>query len=300
MIERMGAHKRIVAAVFAAAVAGSAATALAKEVNEHRPVDADGEVSIKNINGSISVTGWSKNEVEVTGTITGDVEEVLVEGTAKRVRVEARFPENSRHTTGSADLVIKAPVGAGIRVDVVNATVTVGGVGGEVEVEAVNGDITVTDRPARLTVQTVNGVITVRGKCAQVESQTVGGRIILEGVEGDITASAVGGEIRVTGNAFGRVKMSSVSGAIDFTGGLAKSATVRAESHSGDVTLHLPAGVSAEFEASTFSGDVRNAFGSNGSKSQYGPGRTLAFTAGDGDARVSITTFSGDVDLVKK
>ena len=75
---------------------------------------------------------------------------------------------------------------------------------------------------------------------------------------------------------------------------------MHAESHSGDITLTLPANVSAEFEASSFSGDFRNAFGSNGSKSQYGPGRTLNFTAGDGDARVSITTFSGDVDLVKK
>lgn len=284
----------------ATAVCLAAATAAAKPVEERRPLDADALVSIKNINGSITVEGWDRKELEVTGTITGDVEQVEVSGTASRMRVEARFPENSRHSNGSADLLVKIPVGASLRVSVVNAEIVVSKLNGEVDLEAVNGDVTLSGNPSRVAAQTVNGTIEITAASPQVEAQTVGGRIVLKGVKGDVNAASVGGTIQVSGGRFERGKFTSVSGTIEFDGELAGNADLQAENHSGDIVLRLPGGVSAEFEASTFSGDIQNDFGPSGSKRQYGPGKSLSFTAGGGDARVTINTFSGDVRLLKK
>ncbi len=50
----------------------------------------------------------------------------------------------------------------------------------------------------------------------------------------------------------------------------------------------------------TFSGDIENQFGPPAERSsRYGPGKSLEFTAGGGDAEVSVEVFSGNVALRK-
>jgi DUF4097 and DUF4098 domain-containing protein YvlB len=288
----------VVAAVVVACLhAGASADG---NVEERRPLDADGIVSVKNINGSITVEGWAKNELEVTGKITGDVEEVSVTGSPSRMRVEVRFPERHRNLSGSADLHIKLPAGAGLRVDVVNADVTVAKLNGDVDLQAVNGDMVVSGQPKQVSAKTVNGLIQITSGGARIEAETVGGRIVLEGAEGDVAAASVGGDIEIRGGRLERARFTSVSGSVDVTAELAANATLEADGHSGDVILTLPANVSAEFDVSTFSGDIQNDFGPPATKNKYGPGRELTFATGGGDAQVNINTFSGDVRLLKK
>jgi hypothetical protein len=72
------------------------------------------------------------------------------------------------------------------------------------------------------------------------------------------------------------------------------------ESHSGTVTLELPADTSAEFEIETFSGQIHNDFGPKARRtSEYGPGYELSFSTGSGEAEVSVESFSGGVYLKK-
>ena len=271
-----------------------------RAVKETRPAAADVLVTIKNINGTITVAGWERKEVEVTGTVSGDAEGLDVTGTEKRIKIEVRYPENEHNVHVEADLDVKVPVGAGVRVSVVNSPITVSKVEGEVELEAVNGDIEVSGKPASVEAQSVNGTIGVMASTDRAEVETVNGRIVLDGVSGDVSAGTVGGSIQVTGGKLERGKFSSVSGDIDFSGSLDGKGTFDFETHNGDIQLQLPASVSAEFEVSTFSGDIQNDFGPTGTKRQFGPGRELSFSTGSGDARVTINTFSGDVRLVRK
>jgi DUF4097 and DUF4098 domain-containing protein YvlB len=280
----------------------SAGTAIAdtRPVNARQAVDADVVVTVKNINGEVVIEGWGEKQLEVTGTMTGDVEEVVVNGTASRMRVEARFPENQRQTTGSADLRLKVPFDASVRVHVVNADITVGQVKGDVDLEAVNGDIDVRGESDQVTVKTVNGDIVVQAATERLEAETVGGRIRITGASGDVSAASVGGDVEVIGEKLSRARFTTVSGSIDVQAGFAGNATLNADGHSGVITLRMPADVSAEFEIRSFSGDIHNEFGPQPSKKTYGPGRELAFSTGRGDARVSINTFSGDVNLTRK
>lgn len=282
-------------------VVGAAATAAgARPVEERRPVNPDAVVTVKLVNGSVTLEGWSRNEVELTGTITGDIEDVEVSGTATRLDIEVHYPRHGRNVHGSADLLVKLPVRAGSRVHVVNAPITISKLEGDVEAEAVNGDVEVSGRPSRIEARTVNGSIEITAVSPRVEAETVGGRIVLTDVEGDIAAATVGGSIRVAGGRFERARLSSVSGTLDFSGGLERGATLEAESHSGEILLQLPANVSADFEIDSFSGDIDNAFGPSGSRRGFGPGKSVSFSTGDGDARVRVSTFSGDVRLVKR
>jgi len=56
-----------------------AASVNAEEINETLDASADGNVDIYNTSGSVTVEGWSRDAVEVTGTLGKEVEEVIFE-----------------------------------------------------------------------------------------------------------------------------------------------------------------------------------------------------------------------------
>jgi len=60
-------------AAFAMLACGQAALA-GSPISERAPADATGHVEISNTAGSVEVSGWARNEVEVTGTLGDGVE----------------------------------------------------------------------------------------------------------------------------------------------------------------------------------------------------------------------------------
>ena len=49
-------------------------------VDRTMAADHDATIEIEILAGSISITGWDKNEIKITGTIGDDVEELRIEG----------------------------------------------------------------------------------------------------------------------------------------------------------------------------------------------------------------------------
>ena len=130
---------------------------------------------------------------------------------------------------------------------------------------------------------------------------SVEGGIELHGVQGDVSASTVSGNIEVIGSKFDEVDCSTVSGEIHFEGTPSKTCSIDIECHSGVITLVLPEDVSAEFDVETFSGSIVNDFGPEARRtSEYAPGKELSFSTGSGNARISVSSFSGSVRLKMK
>ena len=65
--------------------------------------------------------------------------------------------------------------------------------------------------------------------------------------------------------------------------------------------LDLQGPVGAEFDVSSFNGDIRNCFGPAPVRtSEYAPGRELRFREGAGTGRVRIKTLNGDISVCNK
>ena len=68
--------------------------------------------------------------------------------------------------------------------------------------------------------------------------------------------------------------------------------------HSGSIQIALPSDTSARFDVRTLSGEIDNEFGVQPRcRHVGGVGRRLDFQAGEGDALVTIKTFSGGVEI---
>ncbi len=245
-------------------LAAAAGFALAQETIDRRvPASSDGVVSIENVAGSVSVTGWDRDEVEVTGTLGRGTRELKFENSGNETTIRVVLPEHANNVDRS-DLRIRVPRGSRLEIEVVSADVTLSDLSGALDVSSVSGDVEVTGDVRNAEISTVSATISFRtdGLLENGEFNTVSGKI-------DVTADL---------DARGRFKFETVSGPID---------------------LRVPRNVSASFDVSSFSGSIKNDFGPEPVKrDKYLPSKDLKFSTGGGGARVSVQTLSGPVRLI--
>ncbi len=270
-----------------------------KDVNETIDARADGVVTIENIAGSIEIIGWDRNEVKVEGTLTGHAEEVKIDG-GKKIRIKVKYPRNMKNLKGGADLVIHVPAGSHLDVECISASIEVSGVNGAVDAESISGDVTVSGDCEQIDVESISGKVTVDSSTRELSIASISGRVKARGDICAVEAETISGDIILDFDKFIELGVESVSGDATVAGDLDAGGEFEFELHSGTLELTVPADVSADFQVETFSGGIDNEFGQKSRKTgKYSPGRELEFTNGDGEARVQIDTFSGNVIIRK-
>jgi hypothetical protein len=266
-------------------------------------VEPDVRVDVEVITGKIEMRGIDANEVRVRAT-----GQLRVDGSRRRVSLRAPsagwFPWT--HPV-DVEVEIELPRKSRITARTINGGIKAEDVEGELELHAANGAIEVKGAPEHAYLETMNAAIKFEGERSGVVAKTLNGEIELKGVSGEVQASTVSGRIRVEGDQLERAELRTMAGAIELDSSLAKGARVDAKSFSGPVTLRLPEGTSARFDVQSYSGGIQSDFvsrldgdddGGGGSRSWgHGPGRPLSFVVGDGDARISIESFSGGVKV---
>lgn len=281
--------------------AGPAALA-GTPINERKPADPAGHVEVSNTAGSVVVTGWPRNEVEVTGTLGDGVERLEFVQSGKLTRVKVILPNRSSRVE-STSLVVKLPAASSLSVNTVSADVRAQGVRGTQRLQSVSGDIQVEAAAEDLECKTVSGNVVVNGTGQRglLTVTTVSGDATLSSVAGEVNGNTVSGNFTISAGDTSRSRLRSTSGDLGLRGRLDADARIDFESISGDVRLDLLGPAGAEFEISSFNGEIRNCFGPKPVRtSEYAPGRELRFKEGAGTARVRIKTLNGDISLCNK
>ena len=267
-----------------------------RKVDEVRPLAADGTVEITNLAGSVQVVGWSNNQVEITGVLGKNVADLEIYGDENELSIEVDAPRHADDL--DTELVIKIPSNAGVGVETVSASIQVEGVSGPVELQSVSGTIAVSGAPSELYAESVSGDITVARAGIRTDIEVVSGSVVVHDGSGELSVDTVSGNVSITGGLFEAASFESVSGNIGFAAQMSSRGEYDFETVSGAVNLMVSPAVSAEFYVETFSGTIQNAIGPEArSTSQYTQQKELEFTAGSGGAEVSISTFSGGVQI---
>jgi DUF4097 and DUF4098 domain-containing protein YvlB len=268
-----------------------------------RTLDAapDGHVDVSNIAGEVTVTGWSRNQVEVTGTLGKSVEELIFERDGDKVTIKVKVPKH--HGRGiDSDLHINVPQESSIDVGAVSADIDVTDVRGEQRLHTVSGDVDTEAAGSDVTAASVSGDVEIRGDKKDIETSasTVSGDVIVFRGAGAVIGESVSGDVVIDEGSFDRVELSTVNGELIFQAELRKDGKLSAETVNGDVDIELAGAVSARIDVSTFNGRIRNCFGPEAERSsKYTPGWSLSFTEGDGDGRIDISTMNGGVSLCR-
>jgi DUF4097 and DUF4098 domain-containing protein YvlB len=179
--------------------------------------------------------------------------------------------------------------------EAVSGDVIAKGSQGEIEANSVSGDVDVSDGVRAVSAESVSGSVHASQVNGNLRTETVSGDLRAENVSGNVQASSVSGTIRLVGIQSKDVRTETVSGDITYTGTIEPSGRYNFEAHSGTIRLNIPRGSGAQFSVETFSGDVNAdvpvTIPPGGSRRE---GR-MEFTIGDGRARVTANTFSGQI-----
>jgi DUF4097 and DUF4098 domain-containing protein YvlB len=194
-----------------AGIAGLVFPTLAADEKFHQtyPLAAGGSFNLENVNGSVQVEGWSRDEVEVSAVKTSrsdsrDLEQVKIEvdhSHPGQVAVHTRYPQGE-----GAEVAVEYHVHVPYKIllgsiETVNGSVTVRGVEGGGELRSVNGNVEVFDSSGRFSEKTTNGNLRLELRYLMaggpMNLETVNGSVVLglpEGARADLKVLAMNGE----------------------------------------------------------------------------------------------------------
>src|ERR1700722_2816509 len=147
-----------------AAVWAVPSLAISKEFNQSYPLQPGGSVELQNVNGTVDVQGWDRNEIEVHAVKTAkhkesDLERVAIEVDAKpdAISIATRYPQNEGVEV-AVEYTIHVPHGAKLEhLGTVNGTLRIAGVDEVDDLRTVNGNIEVFGADSTVHARTTNG-----------------------------------------------------------------------------------------------------------------------------------------------
>ncbi|WP_233843723.1 DUF4097 family beta strand repeat-containing protein [Dyella sp. 2HG41-7] len=276
-------------------------------IDTSHPAAPTAHINISNVKGEVTVTAWDRNEVHVSGQLGDGASPLTIQGSENNLTINVEAPGHDGwfnwggdKSMGPTTLDVNVPRGASVKVNVVSAPANLDGInGGDVQVNSVSGRVRINAKTPMLNIVSVSGNVAFSGRAEQAKLQTVSGDILAPSLGNTVDVQTVSGHVQVGGGPWQQFNLSTVSGDVQLTGGLAPGGNMSIDSMSGDLQLQFPASLSSSLHASTFSGDLRTDFGTP-KRPEHGPGSTLDTEAGNGDGKIHIETFSGDVRIRKQ
>jgi DUF4097 and DUF4098 domain-containing protein YvlB len=241
----------LLAPVIAIALAALPAWAeVREEFHKTVAMDANGNFSLKNLNGGITISAWDKNEVQIDAVKTASSDEKLraarinVAGSGHSVDVQTKYPEHTNNNPASVEYTIHLPRGARLfGVETVNGNIHIDGPRGRIKAGTVNGKVEVWNAADELDLNSVNGevkaslrnpgqksvkLIVVNGSVSIALPSSTNARVKASTVHGDIHSDL---PLKVDKPQYGPgASMDSTLG----SGG----ATIELESVNGSIYLH--------------------------------------------------------------
>ena len=253
-----------------------------------------GIVDLGIISGTITVRGWSRGEAKIHAT--SEEGRIDFDHSPNRIMLDVRQGHN-----GDSEFDVTVPFGTRVLMRSTSGDLHSEGVKGPIEVRTVSGEVRVGDVVGDAIVEGVSGDIEARNIDGNLRVNCVSGAIQLSSIHGEVEASTVSGDITLPNGKSRIVRMESVSGDLEYGGSVAADGRYDFHSHSGGITLRIPADVGAALSMETFSGSIESEFrimiagtdsGGHGASGQH-----IETTLGHGGAHISIETFSGDIRL---
>jgi len=248
------------------------------------PLSANGRVEVETFNGSVEITGWDQNTVDISGSKWGPTESAAdalridTDHTADSVSVRAVKPSEWRQNLG-ARFEIKVPKGA-----VLDRIVTS------------NGSIRTEDGAGPARMRTSNGSIHAQGLQGRLDAQTSNGPIELADVTGDAILHTSNGHIhaqRLNGGADATTSNGGID--LELPGKLARD--VRAHTSNGGITVRLQAPLNAHFMATTSNSSIQTDFDvrMSGELSKH----HMEGSIGSGGPMIDLSTSNGSIRVLK-
>jgi DUF4097 and DUF4098 domain-containing protein YvlB len=267
----------------------------------------DGRVNVENFNGSVEISGWDENKVDIAGTKYAASEElrdaiqIETHNTSNAVDIRAVRP-SSRHGNLGARFVIRVPRGAQLdRVTNSNGQIRVRNVASAAHLKSSNGSIRLEGVGGDVDAHTSNSGIELDGVRGSATLRTSNGRITVDNLTGNCDAETSNSSIKVRLEEApsAAIRLVTSNGSIELGMEKAPKNDIRAETRNGSITLRLPASTGARLSAETSNSSVTSEFIVQSGSREDDRKRHLDGIIGGGGPRIDLSTRNGHIRIVK-
>ena len=239
-----------------------------KDFHYSYPMASNGRLAVESFNGSIEVTGWDQDTVDISGTKYGPTQEaadnlqVSVDHAPSAVTIRVMRPSMRLHNEG-ARLVIKVPRHAILD-----------------RLTSSNGSIRTIDGAGPSRLHTSNGSIQVTGLAGRLEAQTSNGRVTAELTSAD-----------------GPVRVETSNGSVELNLPQKFDDEVRAHTSNGSITLRASERLNARLSARTSNGKITSDFDmrTSGEISRH----RMEGVLGAGGPLIDLSTSNGGIRITR-
>ncbi len=276
-----------------------------KDVHYSYPLQANGRLQVETFNGSVEVSDWEQNVVDVSATKYGPTQQeaddlkIDIDHSSDVVAIRVIRPSMRRNNQG-ASFVIKIPRGALLdRIVTSNGAIRASAGNGPARLRTSNGAIHVTGFHGRLDAQTSNGGVDLEDVEGDITTHTSNGHIHIDRLKGGLEATTSNGGIRAQIDSIdGPVRAESSNGSVDLALPDSFAQDVRASTSNSGITLKLPASANARVSARTSNSGIHSDFDVRVS-GEISKNR-LEATIGNGGPLLDLSTSNGTIRLVKR
>lgn len=254
--------------------------------------EARGTVMVTCPQGAVIVTGSDRNEIKVRARTGSGAIRFTSNGT------RATLEPASGRGCNDGRFEITVPAGARVSARSWSGSVSVKGVHGDLETRTQSADVEIRDA-GRIDVESLSGDVTIQVVNGESMIHTVSGDITLGAARGDVEIETVSGDIDLQDVVAKQIRTHTTSGDVEFSGQILPDGRYEYNTHSGEIRLSLPADVGAQLSIATFNGGIESDFPITLRAGDH-ENKRLNFTLGQGTARISAETFSGDITLTSK
>jgi len=197
----------------------------------------------------------------------------------------------------SVDFEITIPERMSVEANGIEMEFSAEGIGGNISINSVAGGIEVAGGKGNITLNSVEGGVTLSDAEGNIALVSVDGDVYVSRSSGVISVQNVDGDITLDGITSDNVEVNTVDGDLGYRGTIHDDGRYFLSTHDGDVLVTVPDGSNARVSISTFSGDLEADFPVTLSGDI--DQRSFSFTLGTGKALLEISTFDGMIELVR-
>jgi hypothetical protein len=270
------------------------------------PLKAGGRLTVEGFNGSVDVSVWDQETVDISGTKSARSQEdtrdlkIEVDHSPESVSIRVIRPSTGmRHWNYGATFAIKVPRGVVLEhVTTSNGAIRTSDGAGPARLKTSNGHVEVRRLKGSLNAETSNGPVELQDIDGAVEVRTSNGHVRAEGIRGAFDAITSNSSIHAAlDKVDGAVRVQSTNGGIELSLPPDAQSAVRAHTSNSGITLHLPGEVNARLSAETSNASISSDFEMRvrGEISKH----HIEGSIGNGGPLIDLSTSNGQIRIMK-
>ena len=276
-----------------------------KDFHSSYPLKSGGRLSVETFNGSVDISGWDQDTVDISGTKYGpsqeEADELKVDIDASPDSVSVRIPRPSmRRNNQGARLVIKVPRNTHLdRITTSNSSIRTQDGVGTARLHSSNGSIRVVDLHGDVEAETSNSSIELQGVDGNARARTSNGHIRADRLGGSLDANTSNSSVHVDVTRPDKsIRIDTSNGSVELSLPPNFSSPIHVDTNNGAITVRMPESTNARLSARTSNASIKTELEvrAQGDISK----NRLDGVIGSGGPLIDLSTSNGSIHLLRR